>query len=103
MSHLMIKPIVYSLLFLLLLPFLATAQSFSFDTKAEGLTILYSQQEPKLDSISAQLLADDIEQVIGKRPKISSNLAGVKGNVIVVGNITSDLMQQFIPKQSLLY
>ena len=94
-----------SLLFLIL--FLSSqcitqAQDFSFATKDKGVSILYSKEGPKLDSIAAHLLAEDIKLVTGTQPKLITDAANANGNVIVIGNINSTLVQKFISKQSSL-
>ncbi|WP_185957287.1 glycosyl hydrolase 115 family protein [Gracilimonas mengyeensis] len=59
----------------------------------EAASIVYDIQNTALDSITACLLAKDIEAVSGHRPEIYTTLEGVKGNVIVLGDITSDLIK----------
>jgi hypothetical protein len=88
----------FPLFLLLLLPFISLAQSpaFSFTDKKNGLQILYSKEGPKLDSIAAHLLARDIKMVTGNLPPVIADLARAKGNVVVIGNVTSMLVQQFI-------
>ena len=83
-------------LFLLLLPHLTRAQDFSFTDKEKGLQVLYSATGPKLDSIAAHLLANDIKMVTGNQPPVITDPANAKGNVIVIGNIASPLIKQFI-------
>jgi hypothetical protein len=94
----------FPLFLLLLLPFISLAQSpaFSFTDKKNGLQILYSKEGPKLDSIAAHLLARDIKMVTGNLPPVIADLARAKGNVVVIGNVTSMLVQQFIGNKSLL-
>ena len=88
-------------LFLLLsLPCFILAQSFPFTNKNKGVMILYSREAPALDSIAAHLLASDIQLVTGMQPRVITNVANAKGNIIVIGNIVSPLVQQFIGRQS---
>lgn len=90
------------LLFVLLSLLLNTeAQDFSF--AKNNITIVYSNEGPRLDSIAAHLLAEDIKMASGNHPKVITDVAGATGNVIVIGNIASNLVQQFISKQSGLY
>src|SRR6476620_4010196 len=84
--------------FTLMLPLL-----FSFATKDNSMMILYSKEGPKLDSIAAHLLAEDIERVTGQKSNLINDAAMAKGNVIVIGNIASHLVQKFISKQSSFY
>jgi len=88
------------LLLLLTIPCISLAQEFSFTDKEKGLQILYSPQGPKLDSIAAHLLANDINMVTGNRPAVITEVANARGNVIVIGNVDAPLVQQFIGKQS---
>ena len=83
-------------LFLLLLPGISPAQKFSFTNKEKGLQILYSPAGPRLDSIAAYLLANDLKMVTGNLPPVITDLANAKGNVIVIGNIASSLIKQIV-------
>ncbi|AEW00186.1 hypothetical protein A4D02_28370 [Niastella koreensis] len=89
-------------LFLLLLPGFSRAQDFSFTDKGKGLQILYSPSGPKLDSITAHLLANDIKMVTGNQPPVITDVANAKGNVIVIGNITSLLIKEFVGNRTAL-
>ncbi len=79
------------------------AQTFSFTNNAKGVSILYGFTESKLDSIAAHLLAKDIKLVTGIAPILVTDHAKVKGNVIMIGNITSPLIQKFIGTQSTVF
>jgi hypothetical protein len=57
-------------------------------------TIVYAAGDYTLDSIAANLLADDIRQVTGYRPRVTAGIEGVTGNVILIGSIGSGLMKQ---------
>ncbi|OQP47932.1 hypothetical protein A4H97_30475 [Niastella yeongjuensis] len=81
---------------LLLLPRISRAQSFPFTDKNKGLQILYSAAGPKLDSIAAHLLANDIKMATGNQPPVITDIANATGNVIVIGNIASPLIRQFV-------
>lgn len=95
------RPSVFtSLVFLLLIQLQSKAQDFSF---AKPITIVYSSEGPKLDSIAAHLLANDIKMVTGSQSKIIINIEQARGNVIVIGNIASTLVQNIIGKNSLLH
>ncbi|OQP52683.1 glycosyl hydrolase 115 family protein [Niastella populi] len=85
-----------------LLPVASVAQDFSFTDKEKGVQILYSTAGPKLDSIAAHLLANDLQLLTGSRPAVITDRAQAKGNVIVIGNISAPLIQQFTGKQSSL-
>jgi hypothetical protein len=87
---------------LLLFPFLTPAQkgTFSLVTKNVKVSIVYDNKSTKLDSIIAHLLAEDIKRVTSFKPTIMTDLTKAKGNIIVVGNIQSTLVQKFINKQS---
>jgi hypothetical protein len=87
---------------LLLLPGFSRAQDFSFTDKEKGLQILYSPAGPKLDSITAHLLANDIKMVTGNQPPVITDVANAKGNVIVIGNITSSLIKEFVGNRTAL-
>jgi hypothetical protein len=91
------------LLLLLSLQFFVKAQDFSLVENGRDVTILYSKEGPKLDSITAHLFAEDIERVTGHQPKVITDVAKATGSVIVIGNIESTLIQRFVSKQSSLY
>lgn len=81
----------------------ANAQNFSLVKKGHVCMIIYSKEGPKLDSISANLLAEDIERVTSYKPKVITDLAKAKGNIIVIGNIQSGFIRKFISVQSPIY
>ena len=69
---------------------------FPIVTNNSRVTILYDGKGPSFDSISASLLALDIERVTGYKPGLVTAPAKAKGNIIVIGSITSSLIQQFV-------
>lgn len=75
--------------FILLCASTAFAEQFPLVTPQSKVAIVYDAVECKLDSIAANLLADDIQRVSGYRPAVSTNLLAVKGNVIIIGSINS--------------
>ena len=90
------------LFLLLLLPGISGAQDFSFTDKEKGLQILYSPAGPRLDSIAANLLGNDIKMVTGNQPPVITDIANAKGNVIVIGNIASPLIRQIVGSHAAL-
>jgi len=96
------RRLLFSVLFF---PFLTSAQKGTFPlvTKNVKVSIVYDNKSTKLDSIIAHLLAEDIERVTSFKPTIMTDLTKAKGNIIVVGNIQSALVQKFINKQSLVH
>ena len=93
------------LLLSLLIPDFVTAQKNEFPlvTKTSKVTIVYNKNAPPLDSICANLLAEDIERVSSFKPVVTTNLSTVNGNVIVIGHIQSLLIRKFISVQSSAY
>jgi hypothetical protein len=71
----------------------SSAQSFELVTSRQKVSIVYDPAGPALDSISAWLLAKDIERVTGYLPAVGKTLQGVNGNVIAIGNYKSSLVQ----------
>ncbi|MEO6674760.1 MAG: glycosyl hydrolase 115 family protein, partial [Ginsengibacter sp.] len=63
----------------------------------------YDNKALKLDSIAANLLADDIERVTSFRPIVITDFAKAKGNVIVIGSIQSPLIKKLVGAQSDFY
>src|SRR5688572_9655450 len=92
-------------IFVLLISYGAAAQKsiFPIVTKTSKISIVYDNKAPRLDSISAYLLAEDIERVTSFKPKVITDIAKAKGNVIVIGAIQSPLMQKFVDAQSVFY
>lgn len=72
---------------------------FPIVTKTIKVSILYDKQAPKLDSITANLLAEDIERVTSFKPKVFTDLSKASGNVIVIGNAQSTLIKKFLTKK----
>ncbi|HEY8689616.1 MAG TPA: glycosyl hydrolase 115 family protein [Chitinophagaceae bacterium] len=63
-------------------------------------SIVYDGDGPAIDSITAHLLAEDIQRVTGYLPFVFKDISQAKGNVIVIGNLQSKLMSNFIDRQS---
>jgi len=94
----------YLIAFAILISQFAAAQKNTFPifTSSAKVSILYDNKSTKLDSIAANLLAEDIERVTSFKPAVTTDIAKAKGNVIIVGNVQSGLVQKFLGKQSLL-
>ena len=92
----------------LLFPFLfvcffISAQVPSFDiVRAQNkATIVYAKEGVHLDSICAQLLANDIEKVTGYKPKVLGDISKATGNIILIGTINAPLIKAFLPASKL--
>lgn len=81
----------------------AKATIFPIITPNAKASILYDKKAPKLDSIAANLLAEDIERVTSQKPDVITDGTSVNGAVIVIGNVQSALVQKFISKRSPVY
>ncbi|HEY1200691.1 MAG TPA: glycosyl hydrolase 115 family protein, partial [Niastella sp.] len=81
------------LFLLLIVPTVSLAQDFPFTDKANPLLIVYSKKGPKLDSIAAHLLANDIKLATNTQAQVVTDASQLKGNVIVIGNIESPLVK----------
>lgn len=75
-----------------------TQQSHDFEilSTQNHAFILYNKSDNPLDSISAHLLAEDIFKITNYKPKVVTNIKHAKGNVIVIGNLDSKLISQFL-------
>ncbi|WP_211253761.1 glycosyl hydrolase 115 family protein, partial [Flavobacterium daejeonense] len=73
--------------------------SFEIYTAKFQAVILYDKEGSPLDSIAAHLLAEDIYKVTHYKPKVITNSKDAEGNVIVIGSISSKLMNPFIDKK----
>jgi len=69
---------------------------FTIADKDHVASIIYNIENADLDSIVAHLLAQDIEAVTGKRPKVFTSLEKTKGNVIIIGDVSSQLIQSYV-------
>lgn len=63
--------------------------------------ILYNANGDALDSIAAHLLAADIFKVTHYQPKVYTNYKNVEGNVIVIGELQSEMIGEFINKKTI--
>ena len=90
------------LLFILCLHSIADlrAADFIIINKSSKASIVYDGEGPAIDSITAHLFAEDIQRVTGYLPFVFTDISAAKGNVIVVGNLQSKLMRNFIGPQS---
>ena len=98
------KNTILTFLFLLLFLHKSEAQSdavskFEIFTKDQKATILYNNAKA-LDSILAYSLAEDIFKVTGYKPLVTKNKATASGNVIVIGQYQSELVQSFLDKNN---
>lgn len=93
---------IYLLVALILLANFSFAQknTFAIVTGSARVSIVYNNKSVKLDSIVANLLAEDIERVTSFKPEVMSDISRARGNVIVIGDIKSTLIQKFISAQS---
>ena len=76
-----------------------TTSKFEVFTKDQKAVILYDNAKA-LDSILAYSLAEDIFKVTGFKPLVTKKKATVSGNVIVIGNCQSELVQSFLDKNN---
>jgi hypothetical protein len=92
-------------IFALLIPYAGAAQKnrFPIVANAASVSIVYDRKGPKLDSISATLLAQDIERATSYKPTLVTDITTAKDNIIVIGAVQSALVQQVLGKQSALY
>nr|MBP6758225.1 glycosyl hydrolase 115 family protein [Flavobacterium sp.] len=75
------------------------ASKFEVFTKDKKAVILYDNTKA-LDSILAYSLAEDIFKVTGFKPLVTKNKATASGNVIVIGQSQSELVQSFLDKNN---
>ncbi|MBE7171670.1 MAG: glycosyl hydrolase 115 family protein [Williamsia sp.] len=78
----------------------AQLSPFPLVTKAAKVSVVYDPAAPRLDSILAGLLADDIERVSSFKPAVITDPARASGNIIVIGTVQSRLVQQFLKGQA---
>ncbi len=78
---------------------IAQKNFFPIATQTEKATIVYNPNASKLDSISANLLAEDVERVTGFKLTVTTDMAQAKGNLIVIGTVQSPLIKSMAGKQ----
>jgi hypothetical protein len=98
------KNTILTFLFLLLfLPKIeaqnAITSNFEVFTKDQKASILYDNAKA-LDSILAYSLAEDIFKVTGFKPLVTTKEETASGNVIVIGQYQSKLVQSFLEKKN---
>src|SRR5690349_1271832 len=83
------------LAFIVLSSFFCSAYAATFDlvTPSARVTIVYANDDKKLNSIAANLLAQDIERVSGYLPNVLTDISKASGNVIIIGTIQSGLIK----------
>jgi len=72
----------------------------SIDTK---VSIIYAQDENSTDSLTANLLAQDIQRISGYLPVVSNDISNAKGSVIIIGSLSSKLIQDLLGQKSKEY
>lgn len=82
------------LLSLLALCSFSSAADFTMVSQNKKASILYSQSSQSIDSIIANLLAQDIQRITGYLPLVTTDISKVSGNVIMIGDINSKLIQR---------
>lgn len=85
----------------LFLTIITNAQSRYFDIvkPAAKATIVFARESVALDSISAHLLAEDIEKVTGYKPMVVGDIGKAKGNIILIGTLHAPIIQSYLSKQ----
>ncbi len=94
-----IKPVL--LIFLIVLGIQHMSAQFTIANEDQVTSIVYDIENSTLDSIAAHLLAQDIQAVTGKQPKLYTALEEVEGNVIVIGDVTSKLIKKYMDTSQL--
>ncbi|WP_310688362.1 glycosyl hydrolase 115 family protein [Aliifodinibius sp. S!AR15-10] len=69
---------------------------FTITDQDGAISIVHDIEHSALDSIAAHLLARDIEAVTGQRPEVFTDLHEVGGNVIILGDVSSDLISRHV-------
>ncbi|MFL5740102.1 MAG: glycosyl hydrolase 115 family protein [Flavisolibacter sp.] len=75
---------------------------FPLVSKEKKVSICYDSYDAPLDSIAANLLADDIERVSSYRPKVLTDLHSASGDIILIGSIQSPAIRKITGNHSAL-
>lgn len=73
---------------------------FEIFTPNNQTVILYDKNGTSLDSIISYQLAEDIYKVTDYRPKVITNIKKAYGNVIVIGELQSVLINRLLSKET---
>lgn len=101
-NRMFLKYYRYLLIIAILISNCATAQQWVFPvvSKTTRVSIVYDYKGPVLDSIAANMLADDIKLVTSFRPTVMTDISKAKENVIVIGAIESPFIQKIVGGQT---
>ncbi|MDP4291164.1 MAG: glycosyl hydrolase 115 family protein, partial [Bacteroidota bacterium] len=73
-----------------------SAADFTLVSKNVKVSIVYGRNGNAIDSITANLLAQDIKSVTGYLPVVSNDISKAKGSVIIIGSLSSKLVQDLL-------
>ncbi len=88
------KPVAILILWFSWLSMYSQSREFVIHDKSTTVTILCDTADYATVRLAARLLARDIERITGHRPVIQRDLAGLKGNVIIIGSRDSSRLIQ---------
>ncbi|MCM4157253.1 glycosyl hydrolase 115 family protein [Gramella sp. AN32] len=71
-------------------------KTFQISSNNKASSILYDKTGSSLDSLTAYLLAEDIKKITGSHPKVITEKKDAKGDLIIIGNISSPVISEFI-------
>ena len=81
----------------------ARAKDFILVSNLVRVSIYYDELAPAIDSITAHLLAEDIQRVSGYMPIVKPGITSATGNVIIIGNESSAIIRNLINSGSTLF
>ena len=99
----MISQKLLALICLLSLFSVSRAADFILLSKTTKVSIVYAKNDYTLDSISANLLAQDIQRVSGYLPVVTDDISKVKGSVIIIGSLKAKMIQELLGVKSKEY
>ena len=82
---------------------IANAGDFIIVNGITKASIIYAPGKGAIDSITANLLADDIHRVSGYMPDVSTDFEHARGNVILIGNIESAIVRKLFQNYTTEY
>lgn len=97
------KTRIVTLLWLILGSVRGSAATIDLVTPGDKVTIVYAPGDYTLDSLAANLLADDIQRITGYRPRVIDDIDRAAGTVIVIGSRQSALMRRLGDPAGLRY
>jgi hypothetical protein len=95
-------PVLVSLMCCMVIVNGTSGQKFSIVSATGRVSVLYDVNGPSLDSVVANLFAQDVERLTGYKPQVFTNPSQIIGSAVVIGTISSRWVRQVLGDTSRL-